>query len=62
MPTPSEIVGVLGDVRNISVSADAQPAIYVPWAQLPWADVHLIARAAAGPLALAGFRSPRCRW
>jgi predicted permease len=51
LPAPIEVVGVLGDVRNISIASDVQPEILVPWAQLPWANIHLILRTAADPLA-----------
>jgi predicted permease len=53
LPGPSEVVGVLGDVRNLSVSSDAQPEFYVPWQQLPWANVHLVVRTAGDPHAMA---------
>jgi putative ABC transport system permease protein len=49
---PWEVVGVLGDVRNIGVAADVQPEFYVPWKQLPWANVHLIVRTAGDPRTL----------
>jgi putative ABC transport system permease protein len=49
MPGPSEVVGLVGDVRNISVASDVQAEFYVPWAQLPWANVHLIVRTAGDP-------------
>ena len=52
MPGPSEVVGVLGDVRNLGVSSDVQPEMYMPWKQLPWANVHLIVRTAGDPHAM----------
>jgi predicted permease len=45
----SEIVGVLGDVHNIAVAADARPEIYLPFAQLPWASMNLLVRTAGDP-------------
>jgi predicted permease len=51
LPTPFEVVGVLGDVRNVSIASDVQPEIFVPWNQLPWANIHLILRTATDPLA-----------
>jgi putative ABC transport system permease protein len=47
--TPSEVVGVLGDVRNIGVAADVRPEIYLPFAQLPWASMNLVVRTAGDP-------------
>jgi predicted permease len=50
--TPCEIVGVLGDMRNVNVAADVQPEIYLPFAQLAWPTMHLVVRTAADPLNL----------
>jgi putative ABC transport system permease protein len=49
--TPSEVVGVLGDMRNVGVAADVQPEIYLPFAQLPWPSMHLVVRTAGDPRA-----------
>jgi putative ABC transport system permease protein len=46
---PAEIVGVLGDVRNLNLAADPQPEIYVPFAQLPWAQMNLLVRTDGDP-------------
>ena len=51
---PAEVVGVLGDIRNLSLAADVQPEIYVPFAQLPWPTMHLVVRTSADPHAIAG--------
>ena len=53
MPQPIEIVGVLGDVRNINLSADTQPEIYLPYAQLPTAFANLVVRTEGDPHAFA---------
>jgi len=53
MPGPSEVVGVIGDVRNQNVSSDPQAEIYLPWKQLPWANVHLVVRTNGEPHAVA---------
>jgi predicted permease len=53
MPTSSEVVGVIGDVRNQNVSSDPQAEIYLPWKQLPWANVHLVVRTNGEPHAVA---------
>jgi predicted permease len=49
---PVEVVGVLGDVRNVSLAADSQPEIYLPFAQLPWGFMNLIVRTEGDPLSL----------
>lgn len=49
---PSEVVGVAGDVRNSGFAKDAQPQIYMPFAQLPWADANLLVRTATEPHSL----------
>jgi predicted permease len=51
LTAPFEVVGLLGDVRNISIVSDVQPEIFVPWNQLPWANIHLILRTTTAPLA-----------
>jgi putative ABC transport system permease protein len=48
-PDPVEVVGVLGDVRNVGLAADTQPEIYLPFAQLPWAFMNLIVRTEGDP-------------
>jgi putative ABC transport system permease protein len=53
MTQATEIVGVLGDVRNINLATDPQPEIALPFAQLPWASMKLIVRTAGDPLGLA---------
>ncbi|MBS1855931.1 MAG: ABC transporter permease [Acidobacteria bacterium] len=53
MPAPSEIVGVLGDVRNQSLTQDVQPELYVPLAQISSLNLNLVVRTATGPHTLA---------
>jgi putative ABC transport system permease protein len=50
--TPSEIIGVAGDLHNSGIAQDAQPQIYMPFAQLPWADANLLVRTATEPHSL----------
>jgi predicted permease len=58
LPAPIEVVGVVGDVRNVSIASDVQPEIFVPWAQLPWANIYLMLRTSSEPLAASnGVRS-----
>lgn len=49
VPDPMQVVGVLGDVRNVNLAADPQPEIYMPFAQRPWASMNLIARVEGDP-------------
>ena len=53
--TASEVVGVLGDVRNTNLAADVRPEIYLPFARLPWASMNLLVRTAGEPH---GFVAP----
>jgi predicted permease len=46
---PMQVVGVLGDVRNVNLAADPQPEIYMPFAQTPWASMNLITRVQGDP-------------
>jgi putative ABC transport system permease protein len=46
---PSEVVGVLGDVRNMSLAADVKPEIYFPYPQLPGLPLNLVVRTSAEP-------------
>jgi putative ABC transport system permease protein len=45
----SEIVGVVGDIRNSGVATDTHAEIYIPFAQLPWASMNLLVRTAGDP-------------
>jgi predicted permease len=49
VPDPMQVVGVLGDVRNLNLAADTQPEIYLPFAQRPWAFMNLIVRTQGDP-------------
>lgn len=48
-PVPSQIVGVVGDVKNISLASPAGPEIFIPYAQLPWSYVNIVARTQGDP-------------
>jgi putative ABC transport system permease protein len=50
--TAAEIVGVIGDVKNIGLSEGAQPEIDLPFTQLPWAGMNLLVRVNGEPKAL----------
>jgi putative ABC transport system permease protein len=45
---PVEIVGVVGDVRYEAVRDTATPVVYVPLAQMPFGNLMVTVRAAAG--------------
>jgi len=49
VPDPMQVVGVLGDIRNVNLAADPQPEIYLPFAQRPWAAMNLITRVQGDP-------------
>ncbi len=42
MPVPWQIVGIVGDVKNVSLSSAAQPELDVPFAQLPAPRMNLL--------------------
>ena len=52
IPAPVEVVGVFGDVKNMSLTAETNPEILFPFPNLPWANLHLSVRSAADPQSL----------
>jgi len=46
------VVGVLGDVKNISLAADTNPEVFLPFPQLPWAHLNLSVRTDGDPTRL----------
>ena len=44
-----EIVGVAGDIRNVTLTAPPSPEIYFPYPQLPTRTMYLTLRAAGDP-------------
>jgi putative ABC transport system permease protein len=53
-PTWMTIAGIVGDVHHMSLAQAAQPEIYLPFRQLPQAEMTLVARVAgADPLQFA---------
>jgi len=44
-----EVVGVLGDLKNSTLAAEANPEVMLPFPQLPWASLNLSIRAAGDP-------------
>jgi putative ABC transport system permease protein len=47
-----EIVGVVGDVRELGPTAEPSPALYRPYAQFPMSRLSLLVRTARAPLSL----------
>ncbi|MGE5244443.1 MAG: ABC transporter permease [Betaproteobacteria bacterium] len=52
--TDFQIVGVVGDMRNVSLARDAEPAIYFTYRQFPFRGLHLVVRGPGEPAALVG--------
>ena len=51
--TFAEIVGVAADLKNSGLAVDAQPQLYLPFPQLPWGNMNLLARTNLEPHAMA---------
>ena len=49
MPRATEVVGVFGDLKNLTLAAEANPEVMLPFPQLPWAALNLSIRAAGDP-------------
>jgi putative ABC transport system permease protein len=47
------IVGIVGDIKALSLDADSNATVYVPFAQIPWNGLTLIVRSDGNPLAQA---------
>src|SRR6185295_16303292 len=47
------VVGVVGDVHNVSVDADPEPSTYEPLAQRPRGTMNLVIRTSGDPGTLA---------
>ena len=45
----TEVVGVLGNERNISLTADTNPEVFLPFPQVPWASLNLSMRTGVEP-------------
>ena len=48
-PETSEVIGVSADVKNKGLAQDTQAQLYVPFPQLPWANMNLLVRTAMSP-------------
>jgi len=50
--TPSEIIGVVGDVRQMGLDTPAEPTVYWPHPELVMSEMTIVVRTANEPLAL----------
>jgi putative ABC transport system permease protein len=48
-PAPSQVIGVAADVKNKGLAQDTQAQLYLPFPQLPWADMNLLVRTIVPP-------------
>ena len=46
---PIEVVGIFGDVKNMSLTAAPNPEIFLPFPDLPWANLRLSLRSSGDP-------------
>jgi putative ABC transport system permease protein len=46
---PAQVVGVLADVKNISLAAETNPEVFLPFPQLAWAHLNLSVRTSNDP-------------
>jgi len=51
-PGKSRVIGVAADVRNKGLAQDTQAQLYLPFAQLPWAEMNLLVRTMVPPQSL----------
>lgn len=52
-PELSEVIGVGADVKNKGLAQDTQAQLYVPFPQLPWANMNLLVRTDVPPQGIA---------
>jgi putative ABC transport system permease protein len=48
-PAPSQVIGIARDIKNQGLAQDTQAQLYLPFAQLPWADMNLLVRTSMPP-------------
>ncbi|MBZ5603298.1 MAG: ABC transporter permease [Acidobacteriia bacterium] len=52
LPVPVEVVGVLGDSRNLDLASAPAPEVFLPFPQLPWSFLCLSVRSTVEPHSL----------
>ncbi len=52
-PTPTEIIGIVGDVKHHSLDAEVRPTVYWPHPELPLTVMTVVARTKGDPMSLA---------
>ena len=52
-PRPTEIIGVVGDIRHNGLTAEPQPTVFLAQAQVPGYITYLVVRTAAVPRKIA---------
>ena len=52
--SPAEVVGVAGNANNNGLALEAEPQVYLPFAQLPWGNMNLFIRTLTDPHAVVG--------
>src|SRR5262249_50302631 len=58
MATPWQIIGIVGDIRNVSLTSSTQAEVDIPFAQLPWPQMNLLVRSGTdGQTAAAAIRA-----
>jgi putative ABC transport system permease protein len=50
---PAEVIGVSADVKNKGLAQDTQAQLYIPFPQLPWANMNLLVRTDMPPQSIA---------
>ncbi|MFC1530007.1 ADOP family duplicated permease [Gemmatimonadota bacterium] len=53
-PTEFTVVGIVGDVQDITLDTDAGPCIYVPCTQQTWPNMTFAVRTSGDPMLVAG--------
>jgi putative ABC transport system permease protein len=48
-PDPAEVIAMAADIRNKGLAQDTQAQLYLPFPQLPWADMNLLVRTLVPP-------------
>jgi len=60
-PRAATIVGVVRDLRNLSLDRPAEPEIYMPFAALPWSYLDVVVRTAIPPTEIASAARAQLR-